>query len=49
VHDELVLEVPKNEQDDARQLVVETMQTAMELDCPIRVEAGFGENWLVAH
>jgi DNA polymerase-1 len=49
VHDELVLEVPKNEQDDARELVVETMQTAMELDCPIKVEAGFGKNWLVAH
>jgi DNA polymerase-1 len=46
VHDELVLEVPQEEVDIVRPLVVETMSNAFKLDVPLKVEASVGENWL---
>lgn len=51
VHDELVFDVPENEVEQLKQLVVENMEAAMPLPhgVPIIAEAGFGENWLVAH
>jgi len=29
--------------------IVELMESAFELDVPLKVEAGIGENWLQAH
>lgn len=49
VHDELVLDVHKNELDDIIPLVVELMENAMPLNVPVKVEYGTGENWLEAH
>lgn len=49
VHDELVLEVPKSELDQARELVEDCMENAMELLVPLKVDFGFGANWLEAH
>ncbi len=49
VHDELVLEVPVAEKEEATKVVIDQMQKALELDCPIKVEAGAGHNWLEAH
>ena len=49
VHDELLLEVPNDEVDDVRELVIESMSGAMELDVPLLVEVGVGANWLEAH
>ena len=46
VHDELVLEVPDNEVEVVRQLVLDTMSGAFELDVPLKVEASVGRNWL---
>lgn len=46
VHDELVLEVPEEEIDAVRPLVIETMSTAFKLDVPLKVEASTGGNWL---
>ncbi len=46
VHDELLLEVPEDEADEMRQLVVETMSNAYQLDVPLKVDASIGENWL---
>jgi len=46
VHDELVLEVPEDELDSVRPLVVETMSSAYPLDVPLKVEASTGHNWL---
>lgn len=46
VHDELVLEVPNEELDEIRPLVIETMSTAYPLDVPLKVEANTGKNWL---
>ncbi len=49
VHDELLFEVPPDEVDAVRKLVIEGMRNALPLRVPIVVEVGVGENWLVAH
>jgi DNA polymerase-1 len=46
VHDELVLEVPKDELDAVAPLVLETMEGAYALDAPLKVDAKVGQNWL---
>jgi DNA polymerase-1 len=46
VHDELLLELPREEVEAVRPLVVEIMCDAYELDAPLRVEAETGANWL---
>ena len=46
VHDELLLELPREEVEAVRPLVMETMCDAFELDAPLRVEAEIGANWL---
>ena len=46
VHDELLLELPREEVEAVRPLVMETMGDAFELDAPLRVEAEIGANWL---
>lgn len=45
VHDELVLEVPDEELDDVTPLVRQTMESAYELDAPLRADANVGRNW----
>jgi DNA polymerase-1 len=45
VHDELVLEVPEAEVQEARDLVVSTMEAACKLDAPLRANAQVGQNW----
>ena len=49
VHDELVFEVPKGEVDTMKENVVKLMISAVNLEVPMEVEAGIGENWLKAH
>ncbi len=49
VHDELVFEVPKNEIETVRPIIVDAMTTALQLDVPIVVDTGTGHNWLEAH
>jgi len=46
VHDELVFEVPESRLEDLRSFVVETMEGAMELKVPLRVDTGVGASWL---
>ena len=46
VHDELLLELPREEVEAVRPLVVDIMCDAFELDAPLRVEAEIGANWL---
>ncbi|MGB2952018.1 MAG: DNA polymerase I [Gaiellaceae bacterium] len=45
VHDELLLEVPDAEVSGVRALVREEMCGAFELDPPLEVDVGAGENW----
>jgi DNA polymerase I len=45
VHDELVFEVPEAQVEALRAFVVETMEGAMELAVPLRVDTGTGDSW----
>ncbi len=49
VHDELVLEVPEGQAETIAALVKTEMEGAYTLKVPLRVDAGFGKNWGVAH
>lgn len=49
VHDELVFDLYRPEEQEVRALVEEKMKTAIVLDVPMVVEMGVGENWLTAH
>ncbi|MDO6562443.1 DNA polymerase I [Amphritea sp. 1_MG-2023] len=49
VHDELILEVPEACIDEVTAQLVELMQGAADLDVPLLVEAGIGDNWDQAH
>ncbi len=49
VHDELLFEVPDNEVEEVITLVKKEMESAMELQVPLKVEAGVSSNWLDAH
>jgi DNA polymerase I len=48
VHDELLLEVPEGEVKPVRELVRAEMVGAYELDPPLAVEVGVGDNWAEA-
>ena len=49
VHDELVLEVPENELDKVISGLRDRMAGAVELDVPLLVDVGVGDNWDEAH
>ena len=50
VHDELLFEVPVEEVEQARAIILEEMRNALPLGkVPVEVEAGTGTNWLEAH
>ncbi|HEY9785597.1 MAG TPA: DNA polymerase I, partial [Candidatus Obscuribacterales bacterium] len=49
VHDELVLEVPKEEIAAAREVVADAMQMDQPLKVPLVVDIGVGSNWMEAH
>ena len=49
VHDELVFDLYRDEQDEIVPLVHRLMRDALPIASPIEVEIGIGENWLVAH
>ena len=49
VHDELVFDVPKEEIDDLKTMVKNEMENAFDIDVPLVVDIGIGNNWLEAH
>jgi DNA polymerase-1 len=49
VHDELVLDVLRDEVEEVREIVIRRMSGAMQLAVPLRVDVGVGSNWLEAH
>ena len=49
VHDELNFNVPMNEVERVREIVVTEMQNAVHLSVPLIAECGVGKNWLEAH
>lgn len=48
VHDELVLEIPKNEWSELQPKIQSIMENAVELTVPLVVEAHAGNNWMEA-
>jgi DNA polymerase-1 len=48
VHDELVFEVPKAELEQMKKLLIETMESAVELNVPLKVDVSVGSNWYEA-
>ena len=48
IHDELLFEGPPGEMDDAVELVRREMCAAYQLDPPLEVDIGVGEDWLDA-
>jgi DNA polymerase-1 len=45
VHDEVVLDCPKNEVEEVKRLVVDAMEGAMKLSVPLKVNVEVGANW----
>ena len=45
VHDELVFELPKEELEDLKQLVVTAMELSQPLKVPLVVDVNYGESW----
>jgi DNA polymerase-1 len=49
VHDEIVLEVAPKHLDQVQRIVPEAMAHVIELDVPLQVDVGVGQNWAEAH
>ncbi|HOO19709.1 MAG TPA: DNA polymerase, partial [Paludibacteraceae bacterium] len=49
VHDELDFTVPKEEVETVRELVIYEMEHTFQLNVPLIVDCGIGNNWLEAH
>ena len=49
VHDELNFNVPMDEVDKVREIVVGEMQNVVHLTVPLIADCGVGKNWLDAH
>ncbi|HCA99453.1 MAG TPA: DNA polymerase I, partial [Porphyromonadaceae bacterium] len=49
VHDELNFNVPANELERMKKIVVEEMENAYKLRVPLKTDCGVGDNWLEAH
>ena len=51
VHDELLFDLHQDDRDDLPDLVTAAMASALTLphDVPVKIDTGFGDNWLQAH
>ncbi len=45
VHDEVILEVPAEEKEEAEQVVLDELRNAFELNVPLEVNLSFGDTW----
>ncbi len=45
IHDELVVEAPKDEAEKVKKFLVEVMESALDLDVPIVADASIGNSW----
>ncbi len=49
VHDEIVFDLYRAEQEQVMPQIAEAMKTALPMSVPLVVEMGAGRNWLEAH
>ena len=48
VHDELLIEAPREQVEQVRKVLKREMESAVELDVPLIVDVGVGDNWMDA-
>ena len=48
IHDELIFRVPKKEKEQVYNLIKNIMENALDLDVPLLVDGGFGQDWYSA-
>ena len=48
VHDELIVDVPRDQAEKVKKILTDCMQNVLPLDVPLIAEADSGENWLEA-
>ena len=48
VHDELIFDTPKEELDEVKELIRETMENIYKLSVPLKVSIDYGDNWYEA-
>ena len=48
VHDELILDAPENEMDEAAEILKYEMENAVKLNVPLKVDVHSGKNWYEA-
>lgn len=48
VHDELVLDVVKEEQQQVTEIITEVMENTFKLNVPLKVDIEYGNNWYEA-
>jgi len=49
IHDELLFEVPEEELETLKSIVITEMENALPLDVPLKVDVGIGNSWYEAH
>lgn len=49
VHDEIVFDMRKSEQETVMPVIEQAMKNTLEMKVPIEIEMGVGKNWLEAH
>lgn len=49
IHDELLLEVPEDEIEKVKEILVREMENVIKLNVPLTVECNYGKTWLDAH
>lgn len=49
VHDELIFDLWREEEEEAKSMVIDTMENALPLSVPLEVNIGIGRHWLEAH
>jgi len=49
VHDELIFDMLKSEEQELREIVNDCMSNVCKLSVPLVVDIGIGDNWLQAH
>ena len=46
IHDELVLEVPQDELETIKPIVIKAMEMGQPLKVPLKVEVSYGKTWM---
>lgn len=49
VHDELIFDLWRKEEEEAKSIVINAMENALPLNVPLQVNIGIGRHWLEAH